>query len=69
MYPTHGPVSVANTDWLGDLAVVTHLQMAYIGRNKLCVLLSKQMFCPGLTKVVADIVYCCKRYQLYKITA
>ncbi|KAF0304057.1 hypothetical protein FJT64_024045 [Amphibalanus amphitrite] len=68
-HPKHGPVSVVNKDWLIDLAVVSHLQMAHIGRDKLCDLLSKQVFCPGMTKVVADIVYCCKSCQLYKTTA
>ena len=62
-------MSVINQDWLIDLAVATHVEMAHIGRDKLCDLLSKQVFCPGLTKVVADIVYCCKRCQLYKTTA
>ena len=68
-HPTHGSVPVVNKDWFVELAVATHLEMAHIGRDKLCDLLSMQVFCPGLTKVIADIVYCCKRCQLFKTTA
>lgn len=64
----HGAVSVVAQDWLAEIALSTHCEMAHIGRDKLCHLLSQHVFCPALHAVVADVVTSCSRCQLYKTT-
>lgn len=65
----HGSVPVVARDWLAELALNVHNDMAHIGRDKLHHLFSQRMFSPGLTAVITDIVKTCQRCQLYKTSA
>ena len=65
----HGEVPVVSKLWLAELVTAAHQEMAHIGRDKLFSLISSQVFSPGLSRVVADVVRSCHRCQLYKSSA
>lgn len=62
----HGRVPVVSRDWLVELAGTMHAESAHAGRDKLIDMITQQVFCPGATKIVADVVGACKRCQLFK---
>ena len=68
-HPVHGKVPNVARDWLTELVLSVHSDMAHIGRDKLHHLFSQRMFSPGLTSVITDIVKTCQRCQLYKTSA
>ena len=65
----HGLLPVITTKWLAELVMAAHEEMAHIGRDKLFRLISSQVFCPGMNKVVADVVRTCIKCQLFKTSA
>ena len=65
----HGEVPVVSRLWLAELVTAAHQEMAHIGRDKLFDLIASQVFSPGLSRVVSDVVRTCQRCQLYKSSA
>ena len=57
----HGEIPVISKLWLPELVTTAHQGMAHIGRDKLFNLIVSQVFCPGLNKVVDDIVRSCRQ--------
>ena len=62
----HGCVPVVSRDWLVELAVTIHTESAHAGRDKLADIITRQVFCPGVVNVVADVVGACTKCQLFK---
>ena len=61
-----GCVPVVSRDWLVELVGTMHAESAHAGRDKLVSLVTQQVFCPGATNIVADVVGACTKCQLFK---
>ena len=61
----HGEVPVVSRLWPAELVTAAHQEMSHIGRDKLFDLIASQVFSPGLSRVISDVVRTCQHPYIH----